>query len=85
MNLYPYIPFYNYRTFWIRDYLNTLKTITNNKLIKDYDDIDMSWEVVEYYLGLAYNSIYFGISGGPGLRIIPTDLVYIAEKKIEIN
>lgn len=80
MNLYPYVPFYNYRKKWINYYLDELKIITNENFIKDYYNIDMSWELIEYYLELAYDSIYFGIPCGSGLRIYPRDLVYTVEE-----
>lgn len=75
MNLYPYIPFYNYRKLWVNRYLNELQAMQCGKLVKDYYETEMSWEVVEYYLKLAYDYMYFGESWGPGLRMVPTDLV----------
>lgn len=75
MNLQPYIPFTNYKKYWINEKLEKLKNHYNNKKIKDCWNCEMSWEIVEYYLGLAYNYYYFGINPGIGLRINPMDLI----------
>ena len=74
MNLLPYIPYYDYRTKWINTALNNAKTVNNNVELKDYWNEDMSWDVIEYYLHLAYDKIFFDRCWGPGLRIVPTDL-----------
>ena len=81
MNLYPYIPFYNYKYRWVNYYLVELKKMTDGTFIKDYYNVDMSWDVVEYYLELAYDSIYFGNPCGPGLRMVTRELVYMVERK----
>ena len=81
MNLYPYLPFYNYKVFWVNYYLNELKIMTDGKLIKDVYYEEISWDVIEYYLTLAYDFIYFGNPCGPGLRMVTSDLVYMVDSK----
>lgn len=74
MNLLPYIPFYNYRTKWTAKALDNIKTARNNTEVEDYYGDKMSWDVIEYYLLMAYDYEFFGSDWGPGLRICPTDL-----------
>jgi hypothetical protein len=53
-NLLSYIPIYSimHRDTYVSNKLNILKNKFNS--IKDKNNYEMSWEVVEYYLILAY-------------------------------
>jgi len=65
------IPFYNkyHREKFIADKLNILKL--KYPVIKDLYGDEMHWDVVKYYLLLAYDNKFYEIPCGPGLRIHP--------------
>ncbi len=72
MNLLPYIPFLNYRQHWKNKNLNKLKS--KYTVIKDDENNEMGWSVIDYYLLLAYDEYYFNIDPGEGLRMSPNKL-----------
>jgi hypothetical protein len=72
------IPFY-----WVthkKNYVSTKLNVLKNKYtsIKDKNNNKMSWDVIEYYLVLAYEYKFYGLSSGPGLRIEPIDILNLA-------
>ena len=72
------IPFYGkyiHKQKYIQSRLNILKE--RNTVIKDYYNYNMSWEIIEEYLSLAYDKKFHGKLWGPGLRIIPSDLFHM--------
>lgn len=72
-----YVPFYSsiHKKNWVEKKLNLIKNSVNNVLIKDSNNEDMDWGVVEYYIELAYNSKFYCEECGDGLRIHPLRLL----------
>ena len=81
MNVLPYVPFLGYRDRWIKQNLDKLKQIHHGQNMKDDLGEDMSYNVVEYYLCLAYDYTYFGSCMGLcGLRTNPLSLLQVLKQ-----
>lgn len=72
-----HIPIYNifHRRRWIKNKFKFIKNDVNNVLIKDDENEEIAWEVIEYYIGLSYDFIFYNEPFGPGLRINPLKLI----------